>query len=87
MDFISTTWQIHNDQGSWIGQPSVWFWLEDDTISSRVHILTGEGAYEGTTALVQASGDLDGTDGVSVNGIIYTGSVPIPPGFPVSDWQ
>ena len=86
-DVLSNTLLIENADGSWVGQPSVWFWLEDDTISSRVHILTGEGAYAGWTALLQAAGDLDGTDGVTVNGVIYQGPVPQPPSFPVSDWQ
>lgn len=80
-DALADAIRIENGKGSWVGRPSVWFWLEDDTISNRVHVLDGTGAYAGMTALMQVAGDLDWTDGVDVDGIIFEGVVPEPPSF------
>lgn len=84
-DVINNAYRIETAVGEWIGQPSPWFWLEDDTISSRVHVLAGRGAYEGMTALMELSGDLSWTGPVEVSGIIYEGELPEPPPFDSAD--
>jgi hypothetical protein len=84
-DVIRNAYRIVNSEGAWIGQPSAWFWLEDDTISNRVHILDGEGVYEGLTALMELSGDLSWNGPIDVAGIIFEGVLPEPPPFPVAD--
>jgi hypothetical protein len=84
-DVISNAYRIETGDGAWIGQPSAWFWLEDDTISSRVHVLAGQEAYEGMTALMELSGDLSWTGPIDVAGIIYEGELPEPPEFSLAD--
>jgi hypothetical protein len=32
-DVISNAYRIVTTEGAWVGQPSAWFWLEDETIS------------------------------------------------------
>lgn len=84
-DVLNNAYRIQNDDGEWIGRPSPWFWLEDDTISNRVHVLVGHGAYEGMIALMELSGDLSWTGPIEVSGIIFEGEVPEPPPFDLAD--
>lgn len=62
-------------------------WLEDDTISPRVHVLTGKGAYAGFTAVMGVSGDLSATGPIDVHGVIFEGPISVPPAHPYTDWQ
>jgi hypothetical protein len=87
IDLVSNAIHIENAEGTWTGQPSVWFWLEDDHISNRVHVLTGDGAYAGMTALIELSGDFDMTGPMGVRGLILEGPVPEPAAHPYTDWQ
>ena len=80
-DALADAMLIENADGTWVGHPSPWFWLEDDTISNRVHILEGTDEYDGLIALMQVAGDLDWSGGVDVDGIIFEGVVPEPPPF------
>jgi hypothetical protein len=84
-DVISNAYRIVTTEGAWVGQPSAWFWLEDDTISHRVHVLSGQGAYKGLTALMELSGDLSWNGPIDVAGIIYEGELPEPPPFALAD--
>lgn len=84
-DVMSNAYRIASPDGEWIGQPSPWFWLEDDTISNRVHVLVGHGDYEGMTALMELSGDLSWTGPIDVAGIIFEGELPAPPPFSLAD--
>lgn len=84
-DVMRNAYRIETPDGEWIGQPSPWFWLEDDTISNRVHVLVGHGDYEGMTALMELSGDLSWTGPIDVAGIIFEGVLPEPPPFSMGD--
>jgi len=87
MDLISDAIHIENDEGTWTGQPSAWFWVEDDHIANRVHVLTGEGGYAGLTALIELSGDFEMSGPMTVRGLILEGPVPEPAAHPYTDWH
>ena len=86
-DVLTDAMHIQMPDGAWNGRPSTWFWLEDDTISNRVHVLVGDGAHAGLIALMEVSGDLSWTGPINVRGIVFEGVLPEPPTHPFTDWR
>jgi hypothetical protein len=69
------TWRIENDEGAWEGG-QMELVLSDGTQLQALTTLTGEGAYEGLTALMGVVGFEDGCT-ADVRGVIVEG-VPAP---------
>ena len=68
------TWRIETDEGGWSG-PFLQARFSDTTRSTHTAALSGDGAYEGLTALWEGSFTNDRC-GWSVRGVIVEGSYP-----------
>lgn len=69
------TWRIENDEGAWEGGQTELI-LSDGTQLQSLATMTGEGAYEGLTALIDTV-SVDGGCTANVQGVIVEG-VPAP---------
>jgi hypothetical protein len=67
--------RIENEEGAWEGS-AVMLNSPDGTTYVAPFVMTGEGAYEGLTAIV---GFVDFWNDCAVTGYIINGSVPAPP--------
>mgnify|MGYP001818853595 CR=1 FL=1 len=47
------SFRIENDEGAWQGEPVAGFTFGDGTTATSVHLLVGEGAYEGSVAVAE----------------------------------
>jgi hypothetical protein len=80
-------YRVENDEGAWQSGPvsGIEFDEREMTVSP---VFTGEGAYDGMTAIVEMSGrqtDVDGRSDADLRGAIFGGSPPPPSGFPATD--
>ena len=90
-DGAPTVWtyeyRVENDDGAWQSGPVSGIEFAEREMSVTP-VFTGEGAYEGLTAIVELSGretDNDGVSDASLRGAILVGSPPPPSGFPSSE--
>jgi hypothetical protein len=77
-------YRVENDEGAWQSAPvsGVEF---DEREMMVAPVFSGEGAYDGLTAIVEMSGretDADGGSDADLRGAIFSGSPPPPSGFP-----
>ena len=90
-DGAPTVWtyeyRVENDDGAWQSGPvSGIEFAEREMMVAPV--FTGEGAYEGLTAIVEMSGretDIGGASDADLRGAIFGGSPPPPSGFPAAE--
>ena len=80
-------YRVENDDGAWQSAPvhGIEFDEREMTVAP---VFTGEGAYEGMTAIVEMSGretDESGVSNADLRGAIFGGSPPPPSGFPSSE--
>jgi hypothetical protein len=80
-------YRVENDDGAWQSSPvsGIEFDEREMTVAP---VFTGEGAYDGMTAIVEMSGretDIDGASNADLRGAIFAGSPPPPSGFPSAD--
>jgi hypothetical protein len=68
----AATWRIENDEGAWEGGQTELV-LADGTQLQSLTTLTGEGAYEGLTALMGVVGFEDGSCTADIRGVIVEG--------------
>lgn len=47
------SFRIETDEGTWQGEPVAGFKFEDGSFATAVHLLNGEGAYEGLVAVAE----------------------------------
>lgn len=71
---VTFTDRIENDEGAWQGSAEM-LRFPDDTSSVQL-VMTGEGAYEGLTAIVAFD---EFAEGCAVKGYIIDGNFPAPP--------
>ncbi len=80
-------YRVENGDGAWQSDPvSGIEFAEREMMVAPV--FTGEGAYEGLTAIVEMSDretDVDGASDASLRGAIFVGSPPPPSGFPTTE--
>ena len=67
------SFRIETYEGAWQGEPVAGFTFEDGTFATSVHLLTGEGAYEGLAAVAEV--ELD-SQHFSVRGRVVEGPFP-----------
>jgi hypothetical protein len=75
LSIVVTTDRIENDEGAWQGS-AVWYRPAEGEGSFAPMVMTGEGAYEGMTAIL---GFVEGYGECAVTGYIIEGGIPAPP--------
>jgi hypothetical protein len=77
-EFAMFTKRIENDEGAWEGS-AVLLSSPDGTTYVGPTVMTGEGAYEGLTAIIANDPDTWAESSSCVTGYIIEGSIPAPP--------
>jgi hypothetical protein len=75
------TQRIVNDEGAWQGSWTEFTPSDGTPAPSWTTVLTGEGGYEGLTAIWVATYLTGGACGADVRGVIFEGEVPIAEAF------
>ena len=80
-------YRVENDDGAWQSDPVSGIEFAEREMKVAP-VFTGEGAYEGMTAIVEMSGretDESGVSNADLRGAIFGGSPPPPSGFPTAE--
>jgi hypothetical protein len=70
----TSAFYVDTGEGTWAQQPSTWVVFGDGTAGTQTGVLTGDGAYDGLTAVVEF--EFEPSEHWTLHGVVLGGALP-----------